>query len=164
MSNSRPGSPKASTGEQKPRTRKSIAENKRARHEYLISQDIECGIMLTGTEVKSLREGKVQLSDGFARIDKGELWLENVHIGHYKQGNIFNHEEKRTRKLLVHSKELAKLQDKLKDQGVTLVPLAMYFFGNKIKVQIGVAKGKKLHDKRESIKARDVKRDMMRGE
>src|SRR5688500_17038119 len=108
--------------EPKPRVKKMIADNRRARHEYMISQDLECGIMLTGTEVKALREGKVQLSDGFARIDKGELWLENVHIGHYKQGNIFNHEEKRARKLLAHSKEIEKLTGKLKDQGVTLVP------------------------------------------
>lgn len=152
------------TGEAKPKVKKLIAENRRARHEYLITQDLECGIMLTGTEVKALRENKVQLSDGFARVDKGELWLENVHIGHYKQGNIFNHEEKRTRKLLVHARELEKLTSKLKDQGVTLVPLSIYFFGNKIKVSIGVAKGKKLHDKRETIKSRDVKREMMRGE
>lgn len=155
--------PNRPASDAKPKTKKMISDNRRARHEYMITQDMECGIILTGTEVKSLRDGKVQLGDGFARIDKGELWLENVHIGHYKQGNIFNHEEKRTRKLLVHSKELVKLGDKLKDQGVTLVPLSIYFFGNKIKVSIGVARGKKLHDKRESIKDRDVKRDMRRG-
>ena len=152
------------TAEPKVRTKKQIADNRRARHEYHIMQDIECGIMLTGTEVKALREGKVQLSDGFARIDKGEVWLENVHIGHYKQGNIFNHEEKRGRKLLLHSKEIEKLTAKLKDQGVTLVPLTMYFLGSKIKIVIGLAKGKKLHDKRDSIKERDQKREMMRGE
>ena len=152
------------TAEPKVRTKKQIADNRRARHEYHIMQDIECGIMLTGTEVKALREGKVQLSDGFARIDKGEVWLENVHIGHYKQGNIFNHEEKRGRKLLLHAKEIEKLTAKLKNQGVTLVPLTMYFLGSKIKIVIGLAKGKKLHDKRDSIKERDQKREMMRGE
>lgn len=150
--------------EQKPKVKKAIAENRRARHEYMILQDIEVGIMLTGTEVKALRDGKVQLQDGFAMVDKGELWLENVHIGHYKQGNIFNHEEKRKRKLLAHAKEIEKLTNKLKDKGVTLIPLSIYFFGNKIKVQLGLGKGKKLHDKRESIKERDVKREMMRGE
>lgn len=152
------------TTEQKPKVRKAISDNRRARHEYHITEDIETGIVLTGTEVKSLREGKVQLSDGYAHIEKGELWLENIHIGIYKHGNIFNHEEKRKRKLLVHSRELTKLTNKLKDQGVTLVPLSIYFLGNKVKVSIGVAKGKKLHDKRESIKARDVKREIMRGE
>lgn len=122
------------------------------------------GIVLTGTEVKSLRDGKVQLSDGYAHVDKGELWLENVHIGHYKQGNIFNHEEKRRRKLLAHTREIDKLEGKLKDKGVTLIPLSMYFLGNKVKVKLGLGKGKQMHDKRQSIKERDVKREMMRGE
>jgi SsrA-binding protein len=154
----------ATTAEPKPRTRKTIADNRRARHEYHIIEDLEAGIVLTGTEVKSLRDGKVQLSDGYAHIEKGELWLDNIHIGLYKHGNIFNHEEKRKRKLLVHARELAKLTNKLKDQGVTLVPLSIYFLGNKVKVSIGLAKGKKIHDKRESIKARDIKREMSREE
>lgn len=141
-----------------------VADNRRARHEYSILEDIETGIQLTGTEVKSIRLGKVQLSDGYAHVDKGELWLENVHIGVYKQGNQFNHEEKRKRKLLVHSRELHKLEHKLKDQGVTLVALSLYFKGNKVKVKLGLAKGKKAYDKRESIKARDIKREMSREE
>ena len=143
---------------------KTIAENRRARHEYQITQTIEAGIVLTGTEVKSLRDGKVQLSDGYAHMSDGELWLENVHIGLYKQGNMFNHLEKQRRKLLIHKKELEKLADKLKDQGATLVPLKLYFKGNKVKALIGLARGKKIHDKRASIKERDVKREMARQE
>jgi SsrA-binding protein len=141
---------------------KMIAENRRAWHEYSISQEIEAGVMLVGTEVKSLRDGKAQLSDGFALISAGELWLENVHIGIFKQGNRFNHEEKRRRKLLIHKKELEKLGGKLKDAGVTLVPLKLYFKGNKVKVLIGVGRGKKAYDKRASIKERDMKREMSR--
>jgi SsrA-binding protein len=138
----------------------SIADNRRARFEYSILEEIEAGIMLTGTEVKALREGKAVLGDGYGKIDKGELWLENVHIGHFKQGNIFNHEEKRKRKLLVHHRELAKLTLKLKDVGVTLVALRLYFKGNKIKVALGLAKGKHSYDKRATIKERDIKREM----
>ncbi len=141
-----------------------ITDNRRARHEYNILQELEAGVMLIGTEVKSLRDGRVQLSDGYAHVSAGELWLENVHIGIYKQGNRFNHEEKRKRKLLVHKKELDRLTLKLKDQGATLVPLKMYFKGNKVKVLIGLARGKKIHDKRAAIKERDVKREMSREE
>ena len=141
---------------------KPIVDNRRARHEYLISEDLETGIVLRGTEVKAIREGKVQMSDGYAHIIKGELILENVHIGLYKQANQFNHEEKRSRKLLAHAKEIAKLELRLKDQGATLIPLRMYFKGNKVKVQIGLARGKKSYDKRETIKERDVKRDLRR--
>jgi len=148
----------------KERTLKLIVDNRRARHEYMISDDLEVGIVLTGTEVKSLRDGKVQLSDGFARIVKGEMWLENVHIAVYKQGNQFNHEEKRTRKLLAHEREIEKFADRLKDVGVTLIPLRMYFKGNKVKVLIGLARGKKSHDKRETIKERDAQRDLRRGD
>lgn len=139
-----------------------IAENRRARHEYAIEDTIEVGIMLAGTEVKSLRANKVQLTDGFARISGGELWLENVHISHYKEGNQFNQPEKRSRKLLAHAKEIAKLEVKLKDQGETLVPLRMYFKGNKAKVLLGLGRGRKSYDKRESIKERDIKREMRR--
>ncbi len=139
-----------------------IADNRRARHEYAILEEIEAGIMLTGTEVKALREGKAMLSDGYGKVDKGELWLENVHIGHFKQGNLFNHEEKRKRKLLVHRRELEKLTVKLKDTGVTLVALRLYFKGNKIKVSLGLAKGKHAYDKRATIKERDIKREMRR--
>ena len=141
-----------------------IAENRRARHEFSIEDTIEVGIVLAGTEVKSLRAGKVQLVDGFARIDKHELWLENVHISHYKEGNQFNQPEKRSRKLLAHAKEIAKLESKLKDQGATLVPLKMYFKGNKAKVLLGLGRGRKAYDKRESIKERDVKRELRHAE
>ena len=141
-----------------------ITDNRRARHEYMILQELETGIVLSGTEVKSLRQGKVQLSDGYAHIDNGELWLENVHISPYSQGNRFNLEEKRKRKLLAHEKEIDRLRVKLQDQGATLVPLRMYFKGNKVKVLIGLARGKKLYDKREAIKKREAKRDISRME
>src|SRR5438270_5981197 len=130
----------------------------------MIQHKIETGIMLAGTEVKSLRAGKVQLSDGYAHIDNGELWLENVHISPYEHGNIFNTEEKRRRKLLAHRREIDRLKTKLNDQGLTLVPLRMYFKGNKVKLQIGLARGKKAYDKRQSIKERDAKRDLRRVE
>jgi SsrA-binding protein len=139
-----------------------IADNRRARHEYAIEETLEVGVVLAGTEVKSLRAGKVQLVDGFARLTKGELWLENVHISHYKEGNQFNQPEKRSRKLLAHSKEIAKLEVKLHDQGATLIPLKMYFKGNKAKVLLGLGHGRKSYDKREAIKERDAKRDLRR--
>jgi SsrA-binding protein len=139
---------------------KPIADNRRARHEYLVLEDIEVGVALAGTEVKSLRLGNVQLSDGYAHIAGGELWLDNVHIGPYSQGNRFNLEEKRRRKLLAHRREINKLTVKLRDAGVTLVPLKMYFKGGKVKVLLGVARGKKAYDKRQSIKERDAKREV----
>ncbi len=142
----------------KPRAVTPIADNRRARFEYLILDEIEAGISLAGTEVKSLRQGKVQLSDGYARIEHGELWLENVHISPYTHGNRFNLEDKRKRKLLAHKREIARLQVKLRDAGLTLVPLRMYFKGHKAKVLIGLARGKKSYDKREAIKERDAKR------
>jgi len=148
----------------RPQTIKVIADNRRARHEYNILQEYEAGVILTGTEVKSLRDGKAVISDGYGKIDKGELWLENVHIGHFKQGNQFNHEEKRKRKLLVHRKELEKIESKLQDNGVTLVALRIYLKGNKIKVALGLARGKHAYDKRASIKERDIKREMSRDE
>ena len=116
--------------------------------------------MLVGTEVKSLRQGKAQLSDGYARLIGSELFLENVHISPYVHGNIFNPLEKRSRKLLAHSREISKLRVKLQDQGATLIPLKMYFKGNKVKVLIGLARGKKSYDKRQTIKDRDAKRDI----
>ena len=152
------GTPKGGTV--KPAPIKLVAENRRARHEYLVLEEIEAGIALAGTEVKSLRLGAVQLSDGYARVVNGELWLENVHIGPYKQGNRFNLEEKRKRKLLVHKREIAKLIVKMRDAGVTLVPLKMYFKGGNVKVQIAMVKGKKAYDKRQAIKERDSKRDV----
>jgi SsrA-binding protein len=144
----------------RPLTFKTIAENRSARHEYFITDEMECGIILTGTEVKALRQGKVQLTGGFARIDNDELWLENVHISAYDHGNISNHETRRRRKLLVHEREIKKLKTKTQSKGITLVPVKAYFKGNKVKIVIGLAKGKKAYDKRETIKARDVKREM----
>ena len=148
----------------KPRTLtiKQIAENRSARHEYFITEDIECGIVLTGTEVKALRQGKIQLTGGFARIDNDELWLENVHISAYEQGSTSNHETRRRRKLLVHQKEIKKLKVKTQNKGITLIPIRAYFKGNKVKIAVGLAKGKKAYDKRETIKERDVKREMSR--
>src|ERR1035437_2722792 len=156
----------AKTFEAKPKSKalKPIAENRRARHEYLILDEIEVGIALAGTEVKSLRNGKVQLSDGYAHIAGRELWLENVHISPYVHGNRFNLEDKRKRKLLAHKREIDRLTVKLRDSGLTLVPLRIYFKGNKVKLQIGVARGKKAYDKRQAIKERDAKRDIRSGE
>ena len=152
--------PRAAQAAPKPRTMKVIADNRRARHDYAISEEIEVGIVLGGTEVKSLRAGKVQLSDGYALIKDGELWLENVHIAPYVPGNRFNLEDKRARKLLAHAREIAKLKTKLADRGATLIPLKMYFKGNKAKVLLGLARGKKLYDKREAIKTREARRDL----
>lgn len=143
---------------------KQIAENRSARHEYFITEDIECGIVLSGTEVKALRQGKIQLTGGFARIDNDELWLENVHISAYENSSGSSHETRRRRKLLVHQKEIKKLKVKTQNKGITLVPIRAYFKGNKVKIAVGLAKGKKAYDKRETIKARDVKRDMSRDE
>ncbi len=143
-------------------TIRQIAANRSARHEYFIVEELEAGVVLKGTEVKSLRAGKVQLAGSYAKVIKDELWLENVHISAYKEGNIFNHDPLRSRKLLLHKKELSKLATKLKTKGITVVPLSIYFKGNKVKVLLGIAKGKKSYDKRESIKERDIKREMER--
>lgn len=136
-----------------------LVENRSARHEYFITDEIEAGIELVGTEVKSLRDKKVQLAGGFARFHDGELWLENVQISVYKQGNINNHDPLRTRRLLLHARELRKLAQRTATKGVTIVPVKVYFKGNKIKVLLGIAKGKRSYDKRETIKERDVKRE-----
>ena len=136
--------------------RKVIAQNKKARHDYAISDVLECGLVLTGTEVKSLRAGRASLIDGFAMINDGELWLMGVHIPEYTEGTWTNHTPRRDRKLLVHKQELRKLMGKIKDSGTTLVPLQLYFKDGKAKVEIAVAKGKRAHDKREAIKERDL--------
>jgi SsrA-binding protein len=142
--------------------RKVIAQNKKARHDYAISDVLECGLVLTGTEVKSLRAGRASLIDGFAMISDGELWLMGVHIPEYTEGTWTNHTPRRDRKLLVHKQELRKLMAKLKDSGTTLVPLQLYFKDGKAKVEIAVAKGKKAHDKREAIKEREADREVSR--
>lgn len=141
--------------------------NRKAKYDYNILEEIECGIELVGTEVKSIRNGSVNLKDSYAIIKNGEAYLLNTHISLYEEGNIFNHEETRTRKLLLHKKEILKLNDKIRIEGYTLIPLKIYFVKNKVKVLLGICKGKKLYDKRETIKKRDMERELrqkMKGE
>ena len=140
-----------------------ISDNRQARYLYEILESYEAGIVLLGTEVKSIRAGKVNLKDGYVIIRQGEAWLLNVHISPYKAGgDYFNHEPLRTRKLLLHRKEINRLIGQVEQKGLTLIPLKMYFKGGRIKISIGLGKGKKIHDKRESIKQREDKRDMAR--
>ena len=143
-------------------TIKKIAENRSARHDYFIEDEIEAGIELMGTEVKSLRAGKLQLAGSFARFHNEELFLENATISIFTEGNLNNHEPMRNRRLLLHARELKKLSQKTQTKGITIVPLRFYFKGNKVKVLLGIAKGKRSYDKRETIKERDIKRDMER--
>ena len=142
--------------------RKVIAQNKKARHDYSIEDVFECGLVLLGTEVNSLRLGRASLIDGFAMLTDGELWLSGVHIPEYTEGSWTNHTPRRVRKLLVHRAELNKLASKLKDSGTTLIPLSLYFKDGKAKVEIAVARGKKAHDKREALKAREADREVAR--
>lgn len=141
---------------------KLIATNKKARHNYHIDDEYEAGIVLVGSEVKAIREGRVSFKDSYADIKRGEVFLRQLHISPYEFAYNDNHEAMRTRKLLLHSYEIRKLVGKIKEQGYTLVPLKIYFKNDKIKILLGLGKGKKLYDKRESIKQRDVKRDMDR--
>lgn len=141
---------------------KIATENRKARHEYHIHETYEAGLVLTGTEVKSLRGGKANLQDAFARIDNGELMLYNMHISPYEQGNRWNHEPLRTRKLLMHKLEITKLIGKTKEKGYTLIPLKIYFKRGLAKLELGLATGKKLYDKRQDIAERDAKREMDR--
>ena len=133
--------------------------NRKAKFNYFIKDEIECGIVLIGTEIKSIRKGSVSLDDSYARIKNGEVFLTNTYIAKYEEGNIFNHEERRERKLLLHKNEINKLIKLIELEGVTLVPLKIYFKKNKEKVLLGVCKGKKLYDKREVIKKRDLERE-----
>ncbi len=142
--------------------KKIIANNKKARHDYLIEETIEAGLVLMGTEVKSLRMGRANLTDGFASERNGELWLENVHIPEYLQGNWTNHSAKRRRKLLMHRAEITKLISKSRESGHTLIPLSLYFLDGRAKVEIGLAKGKKLHDKRQALRERQDNREAAR--
>ena len=142
--------------------KKLIAQNKKARHDFAIDDVYECGIVLTGTEVKSLRAGRASLIDGFAMVENGELWLHGVHIPEYTEGTWTNHTPRRKRKLLVHKLELRKIAARTKDSGITLVPLQLYFKDGKAKIEVAVAKGKKAHDKRDTIKERDWKREAAR--
>lgn len=141
---------------------KTIAENRKARHEYFILESFEAGICLVGTEVKSIRQGGVNLKDSWCSIDQGELWLKGAHISPYEKGNIFNTDPMRVRKLLLHKREIDKLFGTLKQDGLTLIPISMYFKGSCVKVQVGLCKGKKLHDKRDAAAARDAKREIDR--
>lgn len=134
--------------------------NRKARHDYFIETEYECGISLLGTEVKSIRNGNCNIGDSYAIIRKGEVFILNMFIGIYKEGNIFNHVEKRTRKLLMHKKEILKISNKIKLEGYTLIPLKVYLKNNKVKILLGLCKGKKDYDKRESIKERDIKRQL----
>ncbi|MBF8186887.1 SsrA-binding protein SmpB [Nonomuraea sp. K274] len=142
--------------------RKVVAQNKRARHDYHLEDTLEAGLVLQGTEVKSLREGRASLVDGYASIDDDEAWLLNVHIPEYSQGTWTNHAARRKRKLLLHRKEIAKLAAKIKEGGLTIVPLALYFKDGKAKVEIAVARGKKDWDKRQSLAEQQAKREMAR--
>lgn len=134
--------------------------NRRAKYDYFIEETIEAGIVLKGSEIKSLRAGKASLSDSFATIRQGEVFLVNMYIGSYKEASIFNHEEKRSRKLLLHKKEIKKLDEKLNQDGYSLIALKLYFKKNKAKILLGLGKGKKNIDKREAIKERQQEREM----
>lgn len=140
----------------------SICRNKRAFHQYNVFEKLECGIVLTGTEVKSLREGTASLEEAYARIEEGELWLIGSDIPEYTMGNRMNHKPKRPRKLLLHRREIAKFAGKASERGFTLVPLRMYFKNGRAKVEIAVARGKQVHDKREAQKKADAQRDIRR--
>jgi SsrA-binding protein len=142
--------------------RKIIAQNKKARHDFLVLDSYECGIVLMGTEVKSLRLGRASLVDGFATIDDGEVYLHNVHIPEYAFGSWTNHTPRRVRKLLLHKGEILRLIGKTKESGLTLVPLSLYFVEGKVKVEIALAKGKKAYDKRQDMAKRDADREISR--
>ncbi|MBK6687658.1 MAG: SsrA-binding protein SmpB [Deltaproteobacteria bacterium] len=142
--------------------RRSVAKNRKAFFEYSVLEKFEAGIMLQGTEVKSLRDGKLNLGDAFATVDRGEAFLHNAHIGEYTNGSYSNHEPLRRRKLLLHRHELDKLEGKVEQKGLTLVPLEVYFLRGKAKVELGLCRGKQAHDKRHAIRDRDVGREVAR--
>ncbi|NPV73124.1 MAG: SsrA-binding protein SmpB [Pelotomaculum sp.] len=141
---------------------KVVTENRRARHEYHILETFEAGLALRGTEVKSLRAGKASLQDSFARVENGELLLYNMHISPYEQGNQFNHEPKRTRRLLMHKYEILRLMGKTREKGLALIPLRVYFKNGLAKIELALAKGKKIYDRREDIASRDARREIDR--
>ncbi len=141
---------------------KMLVQNRKARHEYFILETYECGIELCGTEVKSLRDGRANLTDSYASIDNGEVFIKGMNISPFEKGNIFNRDPLRTRKLLLHKQEIRKLIGQIQQQGLTLIPLSVYLKGSLVKVSLGLAKGKKLYDKREDIAKRDAKRDAQR--
>lgn len=141
---------------------KTISENRQARHEYFIIESLEAGIELVGTEVKSIRAGGVNLKDSWISIENGEAYVKQMHISPYEKGNIFNKDPLRERKLLLHKKEIIRLFSRVKQDGLTLIPISMYFKGSRVKLQVGLCKGKKLHDKRDSMAERDAKRTIDR--
>jgi SsrA-binding protein len=142
--------------------RKVIASNRKARHDYSIVDTYECGVVLVGTEVKSLREGKASMADSFATVEHGEVWLRNLHIPEYALGTWTNHEPRRPRKLLMHRQEIDRLVGKVREGGLTLVPLALYFSDGKVKVELALARGKRTHDKRQDLARRDAEREIAR--
>ena len=143
---------------------KLISENRKARHEYFLESFYEAGMELTGTEIKSIRKGQVQFKDAYIDIDKGEAWILGMHIAPYDHGNLFNHDETRDRKLLLHKDEIRKLDEKVKIKGYTLIPTKMYLKNGRAKLEIALARGKELHDKRETEKLRDAKREIEKAE
>lgn len=142
---------------------RTISQNRKALHDYFVDESYEAGIELFGTEVKSIRAGGVNLKDSYCEIDKGELFVHGMHISPYEKGNIFNKDPLRPKKLLMHKKEIARLLGLIKRDGYTLVPLSLYFKGSRVKVQLGLCKGKKLYDKRDDAAKRDAKREIERG-
>ena len=142
--------------------RKLLANNKKARHEYFLEEYFVAGIELKGTEVKSLRTGKCSIKEAYVQIEKGEVYIYQMHISPYEKGNIFNRDPLRTRKLLIHKQEIAKLMDKVKEQGYTIVPVEVYIKGSLVKLEIALARGKKLYDKRRDIASKDQKREAER--
>lgn len=141
---------------------KTIAQNKKAFHDYFLIESMEAGIELCGTEVKSIRQGRVNLKDSWCAVDDGELFIYGMHVSPYEQGNIFNKDPMRARRLLMHKREIMRLMGFVKQDGMALVPISLYFKGSRVKVQVGICKGKKLYDKREDIARRDAKRDIER--
>lgn len=133
--------------------------NKKAKFDYEVKSEIECGIVLKGTEIKSIRKGSVDLKDTYARVKNGEVFIINMYIAKYEEGNIFNHDERRERKLLLKKHEINKIRREIETEGYTLVPLKLYFVRDKVKILLGVCKGKKLYDKRQTIKEKDIKRE-----
>ena len=141
---------------------RTVAQNRKAYHDYFVEEKYECGIALFGTEVKSIRQGKVNLKESWAQVRKGEVWVEGMHISPYEQGNIYNRDPLRAKKLLLHKSEIRKLDGLVMRQGFTLIPLEMYLKDGKVKVQLGLCKGKQLHDKRDSMAKKDSDREIQR--
>lgn len=144
------------------RSQRVIAQNKKAWHDYFVEEKFEAGVVLTGTEIKSIRQGRVNLKDSYCEVERGELFAIGVHISPYEQGNRYNHEPLRNKKLLMHRREILKLQGLIQQKGYTIVPLSLYFSGGYVKAELGLCRGKKLYDKRESDAARQASRDIDR--